>query len=107
MVSSQTKVRRVKSTKITRSVKGEECQVRIPGVCNFNPETVIPAHINGGGMGTKMPDFLIAHACCCCHAVLDGQVPSEFSREQLDLWHWEAVGRTQIILHHKGLLVAA
>jgi len=39
--------------KYTESARGQECQVRIPGICSHDPETVVFAHLNGGGMGMK------------------------------------------------------
>jgi len=36
-----------KKSKIRASAKGEDCQVRVEGVCNFNPETTILAHLGG------------------------------------------------------------
>ncbi|MBC7213069.1 MAG: DUF1364 family protein, partial [Pseudomonas sp.] len=30
---------RVVSKKVRESARGQDCTVRIPGICNFNPET--------------------------------------------------------------------
>ncbi len=30
---------------LRKAARGRECQVRIPGVCNGNPETTVLAHI--------------------------------------------------------------
>jgi hypothetical protein len=52
--------------------------LRIPGVCNFNPETTVLAHIRRGGvagMGQKPPDLCGVHACSACHDVIDSRVP--------------------------------
>ena len=27
-----------------KEAKGRECMVRLPGICNFNPETTVLAH---------------------------------------------------------------
>ena len=62
-------------SKITKSARGEECQVRIPGVCNHNPETTIFAHLRGGGMGKKQPDSEGAYCCSDCHDLYDGRAP--------------------------------
>ena len=98
-----------KQTKITKSARGEECQVRIPGVCNHNPETVIFAHINGGGMGMKQPDTEGAYCCHACHDELDGRrhkwEPNIENRgTHLRLAHHEGAMRTRKILLEKGLL---
>jgi hypothetical protein len=54
--------------------QGQPCMVRIPGVCNGNPETTVLAHIRRGnvaGMGQKPPDLCGVWACSSCHDVMD------------------------------------
>ena len=95
-------------SKITQSAKGEMCTVRIIGYCNYNPETVVFAHINGvrfrHGIGIKCADWHGAYACSICHDAIDGRVKTTHSRDQLKLWHLEAVIETQIRLIQKGLM---
>ena len=94
-------------SKICESAKGQECQVRIPGVCNFNPETTILAHLNGGGMGRKNPDYQGAYCCSACHDVLDGRVQMVGPAEFLKVYHLEGVIRTQELLREQGLIKIA
>ncbi|TQV82839.1 DUF1364 domain-containing protein [Aliikangiella coralliicola] len=94
-----------KSKKITQSAKGEECQIRIPGVCNFNEETTVFCHLNGAGMALKNNDNEGAYGCSNCHAAMDGQLKTTFSHDELKLMHLEAVMRTQRILLEKELIV--
>jgi len=61
-------------SKLRKSARGRECQVRIPGYCNHDNDTVILAHKNGGGMGMKSPDLHGAFCCSSCHDILDGRV---------------------------------
>jgi hypothetical protein len=68
--------------------------VRLPGICSFNPEETVLAHLNGGGMATKKHDFQGAFACFRCHQVLDG-AKSTFSRDYIELAHRHGVERTQ------------
>lgn len=95
-------------SKITKSARGEQCQVRLPFVCNGNPETVVLAHSNGSaagkGIGMKAPDYLGAYACSACHDVVDGRRRCELSRTEIKLAFAEGVFRTQRILEAKGLL---
>ena len=92
-------------SKITESARGEQCQVRIPGVCNRDPETVVFAHLNGGGMGMKHPDTEGAYACSACHDAYDGRVPElNWSKTYLDVCFYEACVRTRKILLDKGLI---
>ena len=95
----------MKTSKIRQSAKGEDCLVRAPGICNGNPETVVLAHINGGGMGRKNPDWQAAYACSACHEWLDGgYIKTGSWRDERDLLHLEAVMRTQAVLIGKGLI---
>jgi hypothetical protein len=89
---------------LRKEAKGRECQIRVPGVCNYNPETTVLAHLNGGGMGMKHDDLFGAHSCSSCHDCVDFRVKSEYTRQTLELWHYHAVIRTQQILLDEGLI---
>ena len=79
--------------------------MRIPSVCNHNPETVVFAHIGGGGMGMKRTDSEGAYCCSACHDVLDRRVAYRAAPYAIDLWHHEGAMRTRKILIDKGLLI--
>ena len=94
-----------KTSKIRESARGEQCMVRVPGVCNGDPETVVLAHLNGAGVGRKAPDHHAAFSCVACHSWLDGDYAQQgYSREYRDLLHLEGVIRTQDRLVAKGLM---
>ncbi|WP_418141532.1 DUF1364 domain-containing protein [Marinobacter sp. MA] len=100
---AQVKATRPKRSKIRDSAKGESCLVRVPGVCNRNPDTTVLAHLNGGGVGGKNEDHKAAYACSACHRWLDGGYATQgYSRATRDLWHLEGVVRTQDRLIEKG-----
>lgn len=92
---------------LRKEAKDRECQVRIPGVCNKNSETVVLAHLNnkslfGVGVGQKVPDLFGAWACSACHDVVDRRTDCGFLRsQQLDMFY-EGVFRTQKILLDEG-----
>ncbi len=90
---------------ITKSARGQACTIRLDG-CNGGPnnETVVLAHLNGGGMGAKCLDIHGAYACANCHDILDGRVQTDYSQEFLLLTHLLGMKRTQEILVSKGLL---
>ncbi len=96
--------RKYKSLKITQSANGQECQVRYPGVCNFNDETTIYAHLNGAGMGTKHADIFGAYCCSNCHDLIDGKRVSPFPPIETHYYFHEGIFRTQQILLNKGLI---
>ena len=92
-------------SKLRESARGADCQVRIPGVCNFNPETTVLAHIAGGGMGMKQHDLFAAFACSACHDAVDHRGrDGGHSRDELAWMHSDGVFRTQQIWLEKGLI---
>ena len=93
-------------SKIREAAIGRDCMVRIPNVCNGNPETVVLAHRRISAAGMKSPDTEGAFCCSACHDALDGRnymVP--FNREQLYGYHCDGIFRTQAILKKMGLIV--
>jgi hypothetical protein len=92
-------------SKLRKSAQGQECQIRIPGVCNGNPETTVLAHLNGGGMGAKRSDIHAAYACSDCHDFVDGRSGHD-NREQSNrvIYHLQGVIRTQEIMLKEGLI---
>ena len=96
-----------KKIDLRKEARGRECQVRLPGICNFNPETTVLAHIRKAGitgMGQKAPDQLGAWACYHCHMAIDGQMKTNYSKEELELHHLRGVIHTQAILISEGKL---
>ena len=68
------------------------------------------AHLNGGGCATKNLNIHGAYACAECHTWLDGgyaKISDVFianNREKRDLYHLQAVIRTQAIMVEEGVL---
>ena len=92
-------------SKYRESARGEMCQIRIPGHCNFNPETTVLAHLNGGGMALKHSDIHGAFACSSCHDIVDGRKSIvEFTKDEIKLMHLEGIIRTQNIWLIMGVL---
>lgn len=82
-------------SKLRSSAKGQECQIRIPFLCNRNNDTVVLAHLNGGGMALKNHDLHGAWACSACHSAVDGVATAHYTKDELDLMHLQGVIRTQ------------
>ncbi|MFP3799456.1 nuclease domain-containing protein [Paraburkholderia sp. SIMBA_027] len=55
--------------------RGEQCYLRVPGVCAFSSESVVPCHSNqarhGKGMGIKAAHEFTVPGCAACHAWID------------------------------------
>jgi len=92
-------------SKIRKSARGQDCQVRIPHICNFNPETTVLAHLSGGGWGLKRGDHEASYCCSDCHDALDGRRKTSYSGTELKLMHYDGVMRTQSILITLKLMV--
>ena len=61
---------------LRKLARGQECQVRIYGICNRDDTTTVLAHIRRGGvggMGFKPPDICSVWACSDCHNAIDGR----------------------------------
>jgi hypothetical protein len=84
-------------SKIRKSARGEDCTINLPGVCNYNPETVVWCHSNryehGKGMGLKAKDEHGAYGCSECHATYDRQKNAQNTcpwtmLKKLLQWQW-------------------
>ena len=94
----------IESKAIRRSAKGQDCQLRFPGICNSRPETVVFCHLPGSAMSLKNDDLAGAYGCSACHDVLDGRADSQFDRTMIKLWFWDGVKRTHRILYDLGII---
>lgn len=91
-------------SKITESAKNQDCQIRIPGICTFDPEKTSPAHLGGAGMAKKTDDLFIAYACYDCHMAVDGHIKTDYTKDELKLMFFEGMARTQKILLESNLV---
>lgn len=99
---------RVASKKYLSGSRGQQCTLRIPGVCNNDPATVVPAHIRDRhkGGGTKASDISIANACSHCHAKFDGQLGAPLSEAEWLFYALRGLQETLEQRHEAGLLIA-
>jgi hypothetical protein len=97
-------------SKIRESAQGEQCTIRLPGICNYNPDTTVWAHSNrssdGKGMGLKAKDENGAYACYNCHCVYDRQRkrPEGMTLEYVEDRFTLAMQKSRTLLKDKGLL---
>lgn len=93
-------------SKLRAAAKGRDCQVRIHGVCNFDPATTVLAHLNMAGIsgrGLKAPDQLGAWACSECHRCIDSRGNSHgLEKDWIQICFLEGMARTQYILIKEG-----
>lgn len=97
-------------SKITDSARGEDCAIRLPSVCNHNPETVVFCHLDkirfGKGMATKAKAGKLdlgAYGCSSCHSVIHGEKSMHDWRD-VYIAHLEGTIETLMKLVEKGLI---
>jgi hypothetical protein len=94
-------------SKIRKSARDKDCTIRIPGICNFNSESVVHCHINTNykGIGLKSPDLFGFRGCSSCHDVIDGRNQrSDFNKMELQIMAYQAMVETQYQLIQEGLI---
>ena len=94
-------------SKLRKAARGRQCQIRIAGVCNGNPETTVLAHYRMAGLcgtGIKPTDLAAAWACSTCHDAIDFRSRTEWSREELRMFHLEGAMRTLAQLEKEGII---
>lgn len=93
-------------SKMTESARGEQCTIRLPGVCNHNPETTVFAHLSGirFGHGVGKKTQWGAYACSSCHDAVDGRVTYGWSLAERRLAHYEGIFETLDKLVAKGIV---
>ena len=95
------------SDKLTKLARGRECQIRLPNVCNFDPETTVLAHyrlIGISGMGLKAHSILGSWSCSACHDAVDRRTHTDLEFDFVRLAHAEGVFRTIAKLIEDGVI---
>ena len=97
----------MKTTPARKAARGQECQIRIPGICNGDPETTVLAHYRMQpycGAGFKPDDVVFgAYSCSSCHDASDFRAKSkEFTEYEIRLMHAEGVLRTQMLIKERA-----
>lgn len=86
---------------LRKQARGRPCMIRVPAVCNGNPETVVLCHLRMvgiTGMGMKANDLLGAWGCSDCHRYVDTHGID--GRTAL----LEGMARTQAVLLSEGII---
>ena len=89
---------------LREAARNRQCMVRIPGVCNHNPETTVLAHRPSGKLAVKADDADACWACYDCHKWLDEEWVRHVTKSERDTVFERAVWDTQLILHKEGLM---
>lgn len=95
---------------IRASANGEECHVRLPGICNGRTDTTVWSHWPGldgdRGMGLKALDLCGAYTCSACHDAIDGRAPLPEGTTRAQVVTDWLIGhmRSLVSLKQKGLV---
>ena len=93
---------KVASKKLRASANGQDCAVRMPGICNFDTATTVLAHLPCGqkGIGMKGFDIVAVYACSACHDVIDGRAAGAVDWQDMP----RAIAETHEALIRAGIL---
>jgi len=97
----------IRSQKLRDSARGEECTLRLPGICNHDPETVVLCHLRhlaSAGMGQKPDDIASVYACSACHDAIDGRVKPHLTEWEIGFEEGRAMVETLRRMFDKGLI---
>ena len=85
---------------ITESARNQKCTVRLPGICNYNPDTTIFAHISGlrHGHGVGQKTIFGAYCCSSCHDCVDFRARSALTKDYLRAAHLDGAIETLCII---------
>lgn len=97
----------MKSKQLRDSARGQECCFQIVGVCNFNPETTVLAHLpdESNGIGKKSDDISSAFACSSCHDAVDSRMKCDEYQGYKYFYNNRAMVRTWRKWVDMGLIV--
>lgn len=93
---------KVISQPLRDSARGQDCTLRLEGICCADSETTVLAHLPCGqkGTGMKGPDNIAVFACASCHAYIDGH--NRWEVHAMD--YLRALAETQLHWIAKGLI---
>ena len=92
---------------LRKAARGEECMIRVPGVCNGNSETTVLCHLRMSGIsgaGMKSPDLLASLGCGPCHDFVDGRSNPNNTAEYRRMLLLEGMARTQAYWIYRGFV---
>ena len=96
--------------RIRDSANGEECHVRLVGICNGRTDTTVWSHWPGldadRGMGIKALDLCGAYACAACHDAVDGRTHTTPGHDRTAILMGWMFGhmRSLVVLARKGIV---
>ena len=95
--------------KIMEAARGERCTLQIAGVCNYNPDTTVCAHLpdSSGGSSRLTGPLSVAFACSECHDAIDRRRKLELADSDREFYLRRGLQRTLNRLIDLGLVKVA
>lgn len=97
----------IKSKALRDSARDQDCTLNIVGVCNYNSETTVLAHLpdESNGMGKKSDDISACFACSSCHDAIDRRANYSMPVEDREFYFRRAMIRTWRKWRDMGLVI--
>jgi hypothetical protein len=89
------------------AARGEVCTLNIPGICNYDADTTVCAHLSyseGGGARLTGP-LSVAFACSDCHDAVDRRTDVDLDSRDRDFYLRRGQTRTINRLIAKGVVM--
>ena len=97
------KIGSIKVVNLRKEARGRECYVKLDGICNGDPETVVLHHVRHTQV-TRKADKLAVPVCGACHAAIHRQTNADLDADFVELEELRGMRRWQAQLHREGKL---
>ena len=90
-----------------KAARGMPCTLNVAGVCNYDPETTVLAHLRwlgGCGTGFKPSDLQAVNSCSACNTWTDSPTPrqrNETYESDRNFYAARALYRMRVLDHEK------
>lgn len=98
------KQKRHRSPKLLGSARGQICTLRVSAICLDGESVACHVGLRGSAIGGKVSDIFVAYGCNNCHAVIDGQMKSDLTPDELTIQKARANQETIQMMLDKGIL---
>lgn len=96
----------IRSKALRNAARGEPCTLNVAGVCNYDPATVVLAHMpsESHGMAQKSTDINACFCCSSCHDWLDNRGHQCVEKAHREFYMQRALIRTLTRLFELGVI---
>lgn len=97
---------KIKSQQVRDSARGEDCTLNIAGVCSYDTNETILAHLpdESSGASLKADDISACYSCAACHDAIDRR-NNAMPEEEREWYQRRAMVRTWRRLIEAGIVI--